>query len=117
MLNTLHISDKRIANPSFRFNLDSCVLRKYAASHLGDLLSKQGFILVNQYGAEGSVNAARIAGMPADYVTVEWNGVKLNSPSLGMADLSLIPGFFIDDVQISDRPKSAGQHAQLWETT
>jgi hypothetical protein len=47
--------------------------------------------------------------MSSNYVTVELNGAVLNSPTLGMADLSLIPSFFIQSASIGERNFSAFQ--------
>jgi hypothetical protein len=47
--------------------------------------------------------------MSSNYVTVELNGAVVNSPTLGMADLSLIPSFFIQSASIGERNFSAFQ--------
>ena len=109
LLNTLQITDKRVKEPVYGFHVDSVDINRYKSSGIGSLITRQGLALVNAYGSVGSVNAIRVAGLPADYVSVNWNGLQLNSTSLGMTDLSLIPILFTDQIVLTERPQSMGQ--------
>jgi len=109
LLNTLHITDKRVKEPVYGFHVDSADINRYKTSGISALITRQGLALVNEYGSTGSVNAIRVAGLPADYVSVNWNGLQLNSSSLGMTDLSLIPVLFTDQIVLTERPQSNGQ--------
>lgn len=109
LLNTLHITDKRVKEPVYGFHVDSADINRYKTSGISALITRQGLALVNAYGSTGSVNAIRVAGLPADYVSVNWNGLQLNSTSLGMTDLSLVPVLFTDQIILTARPQSNGQ--------
>jgi len=48
----------------------------------------------------GSSSLAYIRGAGASHTNVSWNGLLLNSPMTGQADLSLIPSLFADDIML-----------------
>lgn len=56
--------------------------------------------IVRSYGA-GASSSLSFRGMGPNHSQVLWNGLVLNSPMLGQADLSIVPGFFFDKVEIS----------------
>lgn len=89
--------------------VDSLLLDRSSSLDLASTLQRSGIGLVNSYGAPGSIASFRLGGMSSNYVTVELNGAVLNSPTLGMADLSLIPSFFIQSASIGERNFSAFQ--------
>ena len=89
--------------------VDSLLLERSSSLDLASTLQRSGIGLVNSYGAPGSIASFRLGGMSSNYVTVELNGAVLNSPTLGMADLSLIPSFFIQSASIGERNFSAFQ--------
>ena len=55
---------------------------------LSDALSEFSSVYIKSYGSGGLASLA-IQGTSAAQSTIEWNGVKLNSPSLGQVDLAL----------------------------
>ena len=89
--------------------VDSLLLENCSSLDIASTLQRSGIGLVNSYGAPGSIASFRLGGMSSNYVTVELNGAVVNSPTLGMADLSLIPSFFIQSASIGERNFSAFQ--------
>lgn len=82
-----------------RTQLDSLPLRQDLALSLGDVLSQSSSVFVKSYG-RGTMATASFRGTSPAHTEVQWNGMKLNSPSLGQADLSLIPSILIDKVSL-----------------
>lgn len=64
---------------------------------LSDLISEYTPVFIKSYG-RGSSATASFRGTAATHTQVLWNGMNLNSPMNGIADLSLLPVFFTDDV-------------------
>jgi vitamin B12 transporter len=89
--------------------VDSLLLENCSSLDIASTVQRSGIGLVNSYGAPGSIASFRLGGMSSNYVTVELNGAVVNSPTLGMADLSLIPSFFIQSASIGERNFSAFQ--------
>jgi iron complex outermembrane receptor protein len=89
--------------------IDSLLLLNCSSLDIASTLQRSGIGLVNSYGAPGSIASLRLGGMSSNYVTVELNGAVLNSPTLGMADLSLIPSFFIQSASLGERNFSGFQ--------
>jgi iron complex outermembrane receptor protein len=89
--------------------MDSTLLLRSSSLDIAATLQRSGLGMVNSYGAPGSIASFRLGGMSSNYVTVELNGAVLNSPTLGMADLSLIPSFFIQSASLGERNFSGFQ--------
>lgn len=89
--------------------VDSTLLLRSSSLDIAATLQRSGIGMVNSYGAPGSIASFRLGGMSSNYVTVELNGAVLNSPTLGMADLSLIPSFFIQSASLGERNFSGFQ--------
>lgn len=87
--------------------LDSTVLRESITNSLADVLSQNSTIFIKSYG-RGSLSTASFRGTSPSHTQVMWNGIKLNSPMLGMVDFSLIPSYFIDDANIYHGASSTG---------
>jgi iron complex outermembrane receptor protein len=77
-------------------HLDS-TLERYQGQDLASLLSQETHIRIRNYGA---LSSSSIRGAGAAHTQVVWNGLFLNSPMNGLYDLSLMPLFFIQNVQI-----------------
>lgn len=75
---------------------DSMALVSTMTVQLSDLLAEYTPIFIKSYG-NGSVATASFRGTAASHTQLIWNGLNLNSPMRGSADLSLIPVAFIDD--------------------
>ncbi len=88
-------------------SLDSTVLRESIANSLADVIAQNTSIYIKSYG-RGSLATASFRGTAPSHTQVTWNGMKINSPMLGMVDFSLIPSFFIDNANIYHGSGSVG---------
>ena len=80
-------------------SFDRQLLKDYAGRSLGDLLQQHSGLYLRQYG-EGMVASLTIRGTSAGHTAVFWNGLPVNSPSLGQSDFSLIPNEAVDQVAV-----------------
>lgn len=79
--------------------LDSLVLHENIALSLADVLTFNSSIFIKQYG-RATLSTVAFRGTAASHTQVTWNGMKINSPMLGMTDFSMIPSYFIDDASL-----------------
>ncbi|MEQ9102974.1 MAG: TonB-dependent receptor [Imperialibacter sp.] len=79
--------------------LDSMAIQAQAAASLGKLLQAQQGIYLKEYGP-GMLSSISLRGTSASQTSMLWNGLPINFPSLGQADFSLIPNFFIDKAEV-----------------
>jgi iron complex outermembrane receptor protein len=66
---------------------------------LSDALNEFSSVYVKSYGSGGLASLA-IQGTSAEQTAIEWNGVKINAPSLGQVDLSLFMLGMQDELQL-----------------
>ena len=78
---------------------DKTTLERYAARSLGDLLQETSPIFVRQYGA-GMLASPSFRGTSPGHTALFWNGVPINSISLGQSDLSILPVQATDRVEV-----------------
>lgn len=78
---------------------DSIARAASITTDLSDLIADYSPVFIKSYGA-GSAATASFRGTAATHTQVLWNGMNLNSPMRGFADLSLLPVFFTDDVYL-----------------
>lgn len=78
---------------------DSLARATMLTTDLSDLISEYTPVFIKTYG-RGSTATASFRGTAATHTQVLWNGMNLNSPMRGFADLSLLPVFFTDDVYL-----------------
>lgn len=74
-------------------------LQAYSARSLGDFLQEKSPVFVRQYGA-GMLASPSFRGTSAGHTAIFWNGIPLNSISLGQSDLSILPVQAIDQAEI-----------------
>jgi outer membrane cobalamin receptor len=103
---TVHIEEvhvyglKRISDIGItRSGPDSLAMISSITAQLSDLLSAYSPVFVKSYGI-GSVATASFRGTAASHTQLVWNGLSLNSPMRGSADLSLLPVMFIDNAYL-----------------
>jgi len=89
---------ERWAVGSSVLTLDS-VLEKNSYSDIASLLSGSSHIRIRSYGA-GGLASSSIRGAGASHTQILWNGIVLNQVTTGQQDLSLIPVFFIDELDV-----------------
>ena len=80
--------------------IDSLVLTNLSHRSLSEVLSENTPIFIKTYG-RGSMATASFRGTAPSHTKVLWNNLEINSPMLGMVDFSLIPTWFMDDVNLS----------------
>lgn len=79
--------------------LEKNELEIYRGRSLGDLIQERTGIFVRQYGA-GMLASPSFRGTSAGHTALFWNGLPINSPSLGQSDLSILPVAGIDQASI-----------------
>lgn len=80
-------------------NWDKSQLETYQGRSLADLLQEQSPVFVRQYGA-GMLASPSFRGTSAGHTALFWNGLPINSPSLGQSDLSILPVAAVDQVNL-----------------
>lgn len=76
---------------------DSLQMVSTLTANLSELISQYSPVFIRSYG-RGSAATASFRGTAATHTQILWNGMNLNSPMRGSADLSLLPVFFADEV-------------------
>ena len=79
--------------------LDSLALASYQTSDLGRLLSYRTPIFLKFYSISGLASPS-FRGTSAGHTQVFWEGIPLNSPTLGQVDFSLFPVGLLDEVNV-----------------
>lgn len=79
--------------------IESRVLHDNIASQMSDALKFGTSIYVKEYG-RATLSTVSFRGTSPSHTQVTWNGMKINSPMLGMVDFSMIPSYFIDEASL-----------------
>lgn len=74
-------------------------LQIFSSRSLADLLAEQSPLFIRQYGP-GMLSSPSFRGTSAGHTALYWNGLPINSPSLGQSDLSLLPVFAMDQAEL-----------------
>ena len=75
--------------------IDSAALRENISLSMADVLTFNSSIYVKNYG-RGTESTVSFRGTSPSHTKVTWNGMRINSPMLGMTDFSTIPSFLVD---------------------
>jgi len=86
--------------------VDSATLARYQEENLATVLETNSSISIKDYGA-GGIATASFRGTSGTHTGVLWNGLTINSPSLGLCDLSLVPSNLADEINIYHGGSSA----------
>lgn len=78
---------------------DSTTLAQQSFSDLGDLLSAASPVYIKDYGVSG-ISTISLRGTGASHTQLYWNGLPLNSPMLGLVDVSLMPVALLDNIEL-----------------
>lgn len=73
---------------------------------LADILSRKSPVFVKNYG-QGALATPSFRGTSANHTAVVWNGFNLQSAMNGTFDLSLVPAFLMDNVELNYGGQSA----------
>jgi len=79
--------------------IDSAALLSYRFQNIGDLLAFNTPLAFKNYG-RGQLSTASFRGTSANHTAVLWNGLNINSPTLGQTDFSTIPVAGFDQLSI-----------------
>ncbi len=90
----------------------SAALSNCSGGDLAELLRWETGVFIKGYG-QGSLATSSVRGGAAGHVSVLWNGLPLQSPMLGLLDLSLLPTEFMDvaDLQLGGQSAAYGSGA------
>ncbi|MEX0967361.1 MAG: TonB-dependent receptor [Bacteroidia bacterium] len=79
--------------------IDSNWIKLNRQNSLAEMLDGSSHLFLKTYSPGGLVNTS-LRGMAANHTAILWNGFNLQSPLNGQLELSLIPAFFIDNLEI-----------------
>ena len=82
-----------------RVKIDSAILIPRIDANLSTILSQYSTIFIKSYGSN-TLATPSFRGTGAHHTQVEWNGININSPMLGQADLSQFPVSQFDKVEL-----------------
>ena len=75
--------------------IDSAMLHQNISLSMADILSFNSSIFVKNSG-RATLSTVSFRGTSPSHTQVMWNGLRINSPMLGMTDFSMIPSFLVD---------------------
>ncbi len=90
--------EKYLAGSSIE-KLDSALGDIYKSNHLGEILSFQFPVYFRNYGS-GMLSGISMRGTSPQHTAVLWNGININSFSLGQSDFSILPAVAFDEVKV-----------------
>lgn len=79
--------------------IDSINLARFQYQNLSDFLQFQAPIALKSYGS-GQLTTISFRGTSASHTAVLWNGININSPTVGLTDFSTIPMMGFDKMAI-----------------
>ncbi|MFO8087774.1 MAG: TonB-dependent receptor plug domain-containing protein [Bacteroidales bacterium] len=79
--------------------LDSLTMQLVESLTLSEALSSNSPLFIKSYG-QGALATSSFRGTGASHTQVLWNGVNVNSPTLGQVDFALIPMSFVDKLTL-----------------
>jgi vitamin B12 transporter len=100
------IPDERFLAGGAFTSVDSALLRQQRSRHLGELLATQLPVYFRNYG-QGMISGISLRGTAPQHTAVLWNGVNINSFSLGQADFSILPAAAFGSVKVHAGGSSA----------
>ena len=90
--------------------IDSLIIQNRMNSDLSSLLSENTAVFIKSNG-RGSMASASLRGTNSSHTQVLWNNIPLNSPLLGMVDMSVIPVSVADDVLLYYGPAAISKNS------
>jgi outer membrane cobalamin receptor len=79
--------------------VDSGLMSDRNTSTIAELMAGASPVFIRSYG-QGGLATASVRGASASHTQVLWNGMNINSPMPGQTDLSLVPVYFIDKMDV-----------------
>ena len=91
--------------------MDGAILEQNRTKSLAELLSNNSAINIKSMG-QGALSTASFRGTSSNHTQVLWNGISINSASIGSFDFSQVPVYFTDNVSLyhggSDQTAGSG---------
>ncbi|MBR4155511.1 MAG: TonB-dependent receptor plug domain-containing protein [Bacteroidales bacterium] len=116
MLESVEISAslvyKKAEQKSMERKIDAAIVKSLKTISLSQLLIQHSPVFIKTYGPGGTATAS-FRGTTSSHTLVLWNGLQLNSPSLGEVDFSTIPVFFTDEVSLQWGSKTSANSGGL----
>lgn len=78
---------------------DSLALKENISLSMADILAYNSSVFVKNYG-RATLSTVAFRGTSPSHTQVTWNGIRINSPMLGMTDFSSIPAYFVDQAAL-----------------
>ncbi len=78
----------------------------YTTQSIDKLISKTSGSFIRNYG-RGSLSTLAVKGGTSQHTSITWNGCPIQNPMLGLSDLSLIPSFLFQNVELLSEGSSA----------
>ena len=91
---------------NYNYKIDSFQLHYYGQNSIADVLQNFTPVQINSYGV-GGIATISLRGTADDQTSVFWNGMRINSLTLGTMDISLIPVNAATSIQIVTDASSA----------
>lgn len=80
-------------------SLEKKTFENYPSSLLSDFLSRQHTHFIKTYGT-GGLSTISMRGTASQHTAIYWNGFSINPPNIYMADLSMLPLFLFNRVDL-----------------
>lgn len=106
------VFNKKSQQQSMERKIDTAIMKRLKTVSLSQLLIQHSPVFIKTYGPGGTASAS-FRGTTASHTLVLWNGLQLNSPSLGEVDFSTIPVFFTDEISLQWGSKTSANSGGL----
>ena len=103
---------KKVQERAMESRIDTALIKRLKTVSLSQLLIQHSPVFIKTYGPGGTASAS-FRGTTASHTLVLWNGLQLNSPSLGEVDFSTIPVFFTDEISLQWGSKTSANSGGL----
>jgi vitamin B12 transporter len=87
---------KNIDNNNLKLDADY-----QTGKRVSDILGENTSVFIKNYGT-GQLSSISINGSSASQTMILWNGIKINSPTLGQVDLSLFDMGTVDNIKVTN---------------
>ncbi len=86
--------------------IDTALSEQQSSRPLGELLAFQFPVYFRNYG-NGMLSSISMRGTSPQHVAVRWNGINVNSFSLGQSDFSILPAVAFENIEVHEGAGSA----------
>ena len=104
--------NNKVQEKAMERKIDTAIMQRLQTASLSQLLIQHSPVFIKTYGPGGTASAS-FRGTTSSHTLVLWNGLQLNSPSLGEVDFSTIPVFFTDEVSLQWGSKTSANSGGL----